>query len=59
MVDIQTGRNVYVDVTRLGEDPDYKEEIRRYVAEGFFPVSGDPETAFNTMAGDDSEGGIH
>lgn len=47
--DIQTGRNVYVDVDRYASDLDYAVEIEKYVAEGFYPIEGTPEDALAAL----------
>ena len=47
--DIQTGRNVYVDTTRLAADEDYVAQIAAYVAEGFYPIEGTPEDALEAL----------
>ena len=41
--DVQTGRNVYANEDLYNNDPDYKDKIDKYVAEGFMLVFGTPD----------------
>lgn len=50
--DIQTGRNVYVDVNKYKADTKYASRIDQCVAEGFFPIALTPDASLRRITGD-------